>query len=723
MRHATLSALLASCLSASCLSQGSSSTSSSASGSGSSAAAGASGLPTLPPTNVVVSSKAKWSDKSTCPSGFTAVGLQRLDLRDEVPRKQQNLMNFICDKDGCKGLSLGSGAQVESRCMKGVACVAGTKVLNPAGKNDWSEWSTCEEGYTPTGVRAMDLVTSSTGGDKGGQQGVNSYECTEKGCRIWCWGAVCQVYAQCCKPAAETKVLKCEGGIAGKGSQDKFSPWSPCPATHTATGFQKLHLLGPVEKHDQQINDMECTETGCRALCSGSDCEVQSRCCAVEKAPPKKPEPEAGSEAAAAAAAGSEAAAAAKESSAAGAAAKKTVDAAVKEGAKEEKKLGKECEAEVKAAKKWFDEEQKTARALPGDEKQRTETKASLEDGLKARKTQIEEFLKDIRPLQVKLRLTIDRVNKIFVDKYKASMADLKFSLVILKNLGLMVSEPHSPLAHPINANSTDGDTGSESAEGSGSGGGSAEAAGSAARFMRQRESTPEEDIAAGWGFGGAASEKEVSESSYDNAPSATSTQTRRFLQSFIEMAGSTASVDMAMPETLEDQELWSMMSAAGRDGAEVPDPATFRFKSAMRAPASGSGSAGGVGDDEGPKECSNAYHKTFNMYKNGHRCVVVVRFKRPCLYVFEGVQMTVCGPFLTTCLARTQEFVGVSVCVPCHSLIAHLPNPHIARNGRPYRSVCTAYSFTLYIHALSCRAPCRISLNSCFLPIRSPPI
>ena len=42
---------------------------------------------------------------------------------------------------------------------------------------------------------------------------------------------------------------------------------------------------------------------------------------------------------------------------------------------------------------------------------------------------------------QDKLKATIERVNKIFVGKYKGSMTDLKFALVLLKNIGLMVRE------------------------------------------------------------------------------------------------------------------------------------------------------------------------------------------------------------------------------------------------------------------------------------------
>jgi len=146
--------------------------------------------------------------------------------------------------------------------------IDGSSASGPA--NSWSEYSTCPEGYAVLGMARLDL-RDSVGQDA---QNVNDIQCNDDGCRAWCWGSSCTIIARCAG-----NVVAADGASI-TGPANAWSDFSECPAGHAAVGFARLDLRDDVGQEHQNVNDIHCTSTGCRAWCWGSECTVQSRCAA-----------------------------------------------------------------------------------------------------------------------------------------------------------------------------------------------------------------------------------------------------------------------------------------------------------------------------------------------------------------------------------------------------------------------------------------------------------
>jgi len=225
-----------------------------------------------------------WSGWSRCPRGYTPVGLARLDLRDDAGQGSQNTNDLQCNQKGCRAWCWGSTCSVNAQCLEtepelvvpppippadgSIEVLDGTSATGPA--NTWTAYSRCPAGYTALSVARLDL-RDNVGQDA---QNVNDIQCNDEGCRAWCWGSSCTIIARCGGNVVATD------GASITGSANAWSDYSECPSGHAAVGFARLDLRDNVGQANQNVNDIQCTSTGCRAWCWGSQCTVQSRCAA-----------------------------------------------------------------------------------------------------------------------------------------------------------------------------------------------------------------------------------------------------------------------------------------------------------------------------------------------------------------------------------------------------------------------------------------------------------
>lgn len=84
----------------------------------------------------------------------------------------------------------------------------------------------------------------------------------------------------------ETVVMKlrCTGGRSVRGEIDRWSPVSKCPEGYQVTGVQRLDLVGDHNVPTNHVNDLSCSDEGCKAWCIGAPCTVEARCCRIDSA-------------------------------------------------------------------------------------------------------------------------------------------------------------------------------------------------------------------------------------------------------------------------------------------------------------------------------------------------------------------------------------------------------------------------------------------------------
>ena len=131
--------------------------------------------------------------------------------------------------------------------------------------------ATCPTGYTVTGLSRIDLLDQASTA----KMEVDDFECSADGCRAYCMGTDCHVHAQCLRATGLTVTL----GELTLSKHDQWGDWATCAIGSAVLGLAKVDLLdksGGVESQD--VNDFECTNQGCRAWCTGSDCNVQAMC-------------------------------------------------------------------------------------------------------------------------------------------------------------------------------------------------------------------------------------------------------------------------------------------------------------------------------------------------------------------------------------------------------------------------------------------------------------
>merc|ERR1719310_1327308 len=103
---------------------------------------------------------------------------------------------------------------------------------------------------------------------------VSDFFCNATGCRAFCTDTDCEVQALCANGVKVTNgnMIKSENGKWGNSSR--------CPEGTEVLGLAKVELLEPIG--NENLDRWDCDETGCKAWCYGSDCNVMTRCLAVD---------------------------------------------------------------------------------------------------------------------------------------------------------------------------------------------------------------------------------------------------------------------------------------------------------------------------------------------------------------------------------------------------------------------------------------------------------
>lgn len=60
----------------------------------------------------------KWSPWSTCPTGYQATGLQRIDILGDHNTAINHVNDFVCGEQGCRAWCIGNACTVQARCCK-----------------------------------------------------------------------------------------------------------------------------------------------------------------------------------------------------------------------------------------------------------------------------------------------------------------------------------------------------------------------------------------------------------------------------------------------------------------------------------------------------------------------------------------------------------------------------------------------------------------------------
>ena len=135
-----------------------------------------------------------WSQLAACPSGYTAIGLARLKI-DGGDNNQDHVNDVVCGHQGCRAWCWTQGTcSVQARCAKGVIVTMGSQVLGAA--NAWGPLSTCPEATTAVGIAQIDVYEWEKHVDPNNVR-VNEFQCTNEGCRAWCFGARCKLATRC----------------------------------------------------------------------------------------------------------------------------------------------------------------------------------------------------------------------------------------------------------------------------------------------------------------------------------------------------------------------------------------------------------------------------------------------------------------------------------------------------------------------------------------------
>jgi hypothetical protein len=214
------------------------------------------------------------------------------DATTNPTAQQQDVMRFECNnRQGCRAYCWGSDCTVRSRC----GTVPGHELQTTNGPtvsvdaNMWSARATCPEGYVALGLASVDLKDTVSGPVS---QDIRDIDCNSEGCRVWCWGSGCKVSSRCARIPGQN--LKVTAGPKVNSPRDAYSPtYATCPAGYAVIGLASVHMVSQaphisvvdaetivagLETHD--LNDFECNAKGCRAWCSGTDCELRAMCAA-----------------------------------------------------------------------------------------------------------------------------------------------------------------------------------------------------------------------------------------------------------------------------------------------------------------------------------------------------------------------------------------------------------------------------------------------------------
>ena len=108
------------------------------------------------------------------------------------------------------------------------------------------------------------------------------------------------------------------------------------------------------------------------------------------------------------------------------------------------KKADDLCSVEIAKTEEWQKQEQDMGFAA------RQESRAKLASALAGRIGGLKKFLKRLKKMRSKLYEHIERVNKIFTTKYNENLNNVHMASDVLKELGMIQTEPWNPHVNPI---------------------------------------------------------------------------------------------------------------------------------------------------------------------------------------------------------------------------------------------------------------------------------
>merc|ERR1711934_869340 len=154
-------------------------------------------------------------------------------------------------------------------CKHAYKFVPGKKVT--VKSPNWTPLSTCPAGYKVVGIARIDIQ-----GNGNNKNHVNDLEVSDKGARAFIYSGNCDVTARCATLPSGASIKN--GAMLKNQKAKQWTPIAKCPSGYKAIGLARLDIVGG--NNDQNnINDFECNDQGCKAWCwtSGS-CSVQPRC-------------------------------------------------------------------------------------------------------------------------------------------------------------------------------------------------------------------------------------------------------------------------------------------------------------------------------------------------------------------------------------------------------------------------------------------------------------
>jgi hypothetical protein len=227
------------------------------------------------------SSSWAWTSWAYCPAGYEAVGIGEAAMI-AGNTYEPDIDHVVCENSKCRLYCRGAKCRVRPRCCKtdSAALVCTNGPTKTQTKGQWGTKSTCSSSYEVVGYGRLDLQNHVyyTG------QYINDFEIGSTGqryARAWCWGSNCAVKARCCKPSNSGESLQCIAGAKVTGSANMWSAYSSCSAGYVAVSTKRIDLLGSNSNAYQNMNRYECADSGCRAYCAGSNCNLWSLCCRV----------------------------------------------------------------------------------------------------------------------------------------------------------------------------------------------------------------------------------------------------------------------------------------------------------------------------------------------------------------------------------------------------------------------------------------------------------
>jgi hypothetical protein len=260
--------------------------------------------------------------------------------------------------------------------------------------------------------------------------------------------------------------------------------------------------------------------------------------------------------------------------------------------------------------------------------------KQALADALVGRVDQLKGLLKKLRQIQNVLKSHLYRVNGIFSDRHKMNMNDMHDGAKLLRDLGLVVSEPVAPTANPIKINPDQ-----ESPFSSADGGPRAAVSIDALPYFDQIKNATSTGASGATGASAKAPGSSLDmideEIAFDNSRKAAKAKKVQVAQSEADaFAQAEKAAKNAAKKQADEQEqaIRKLESTAASTSSfletqEIPLGADMSYSDFVQASA---------GSNEAPPPaCKEAHEKTFAIYRNGRV------YNTRTLHAFEGERKT----------------------------------------------------------------------------------